>query len=65
MNNQHQPWPPNWPAFYNACNEPCDMREGPCACGGWHHAGDWSFKAWFEGHELRSELVYCPVALRN
>ena len=21
---------------YNACNEPCDMLVGPCACGGYH-----------------------------
>lgn len=24
--------------YYNACTEPCDMYEGPCACGAWHTA---------------------------
>jgi len=27
--------------FYNACNEPCDMLQGPCACGAWHHQTEW------------------------
>jgi hypothetical protein len=31
------PWPDSWTVRrYNACNEPCDMLVGPCACGGWH-----------------------------
>jgi hypothetical protein len=25
----------------NACTERCDMFEGPCACGAWHHEKDW------------------------
>lgn len=29
-------YPENWPPHYNACNEPCDMIEGPCCCGAWH-----------------------------
>lgn len=29
---------------YNACNDPCDALEGPCACGAWHKVSvqDWS-----------------------
>lgn len=27
--------------FYNACTEPCDMLQGPCACGAWHHQEEW------------------------
>lgn len=26
---------------HNATHERCDMFEGPCACGAWHHAEDW------------------------
>lgn len=28
--------PDHWPPSYNADNDPCDMIDGPCACGGWH-----------------------------
>ena len=35
------PWPDAWKSRrYNACNEPCDMLIGPCACGGWHFADE-------------------------
>lgn len=28
---------PGWlPSRYNASTDPCDMLEGPCACGAWH-----------------------------
>ena len=27
---------------YNANNERCDMAEGPCSCGAWHHIIDWN-----------------------
>ena len=27
--------------FFNACTEPCDMIDGPCACGAWHSAKEW------------------------
>ena len=27
--------------FHNACTEPCDMIDGPCACGAWHSAKEW------------------------
>lgn len=30
------PFPTTEPPHYNACNEPCDMLSGPCACGAWH-----------------------------
>ncbi len=26
---------------YNACTDPCDMLQGPCACGAWHHLEEW------------------------
>lgn len=29
-------YPPHWPFHYNGNSEPCDIIEGPCACGGWH-----------------------------
>ena len=29
---------------HNACNEPCDMIHGPCACGAWHNAKEWIIK---------------------
>jgi hypothetical protein len=33
------PWPDDWLDYrYNACNEPCDMLIGPCACGAFHKA---------------------------
>ena len=25
----------------NASHEPCDMADGPCCCGAWHHLDDW------------------------
>lgn len=27
--------------FYNACTDPCDMLQGPCACGAWHSQEEW------------------------
>jgi len=30
-------YPSHWPKRHNACTEPCDMLEGPCACGAWHN----------------------------
>ncbi len=30
------PWPDHWPKYHNACNEPCDILIGPCACGATH-----------------------------
>ena len=29
-------------SLFNACNEPCDMLIGPCACGAWHQPEDWT-----------------------
>ena len=35
--NGMTPWPDAWTDYrYNACNEPCDMLVGPCACGATH-----------------------------
>lgn len=33
--------PAHWPKHYNGSNEPCDILDGPCACGAWHTRGDW------------------------
>ncbi len=33
--------PDHWPKRYNACTDPCDMLDGPCACGAWHSEDDW------------------------
>lgn len=28
--------------YYNGgCTEPCDMIDGPCACGAWHRLDEW------------------------
>lgn len=27
--------------FYNACTDPCDMLQGPCACGATHKQEEW------------------------
>ena len=36
-------WPDEWTErHYNACNEPCDMLIGPCACGAWHTPECWT-----------------------
>lgn len=35
-------WPSDW--LVNYCNgggDPCDMLEGPCACGAWHREHEW------------------------
>jgi hypothetical protein len=34
--------------FYNACTDPCDMLQGPCACGAWHHQEEWPDKIQLE-----------------
>ena len=28
--------PRHWPPRYNVCTDPCDMLQGPCACGAFH-----------------------------
>lgn len=34
--------PKHWPARHNACTDPCDMLQGPCACGAYHSLDeDW------------------------
>ena len=35
-------WPEWLPKYYNGSNEPCDMLEGPCACGAWHQPGEFA-----------------------
>jgi hypothetical protein len=37
-------WPPDWPRYHNANNEPCDVAVGPCACGAWHLAGEFEMR---------------------
>ena len=27
--------------FFNGCVDPCDMLQGPCACGASHHQEEW------------------------
>lgn len=35
-------WPSDWEwRYFNGGSDPCDMLVGPCACGAWHHAGEW------------------------
>ena len=26
--------------YFNACTDPCDNADGPCACGAWHKPED-------------------------
>lgn len=33
-------YPDHWPKRYNACTDPCDIIDGPCACGTWHGMDD-------------------------
>ncbi len=32
---------PDGIVVHNASHESCDMAEGPCCCGAWHHLNDW------------------------
>ena len=41
--NSMETWPKDWPRTYNACNDPCDMLVGPCACGSTHGKGEYTF----------------------
>ncbi len=34
--------------FYNACTDPCDMLQGPCACGAFHNQEEWPPKIQLE-----------------
>jgi hypothetical protein len=39
------PIPDHWPPHYNANTSPCDIIQGPCACGAWHQLDDdWVLK---------------------
>ena len=50
------PWPEEWTdRHYNACNEPCDMLVGPCACGAWHSEDEDWVRAALEKHN--AEIV--------
>jgi len=44
MDKNIQPWPRDWPKYYNGTNEPCDMRAGPCSCGAWHDLGEFEMR---------------------
>ena len=51
MNNKSGMIPmPEGIILHNACNYPCDMAEGPCACGAWHKMKDWK-------EAIRSRIV--------
>lgn len=45
QDRQPKAYPEGWPELHNACNEPCDMLRGPCACGAWHEGDDQAAKA--------------------
>lgn len=35
-------WPKHWPKHIAAhYNHPCDVADGPCACGAWHQKDEW------------------------
>ena len=45
-------WPRDWLVnYFNGGGDPCDMLEGPCACGAWHHAAEW------DGHGPLARLI--------
>lgn len=47
--NDHKPWPEDWPPYHQyGRNIACDMLVGPCACGAWHGAGEFTF----DGHTV-------------
>lgn len=35
-------WPRDWQFRYRNGGEECDVLVGPCSCGAWHHAEEWS-----------------------
>lgn len=38
-------YPDHWPRYFNGGgNEPCDLLQGPCACGAWHDLGEWEIR---------------------
>lgn len=42
-NNDFVGFPDDWPEYHNACSDPCDVLQGPCACGAWHKLYEWDF----------------------
>ena len=57
------PWPDGWTVRrYNACNEPCDMLVGPCACGAWHYETEpWVQQVLKANNSEIVEMLYCPT----
>ena len=39
--NNFVEYPGHWPRWVNGTGEPCDMLQGPCACGAWHNLQEW------------------------
>lgn len=38
-------YPEHWEPYYNGgCSDPCDMLQGPCACGAWHYLYEWEIE---------------------
>lgn len=54
------PYPEDWPRYYNGTTStPCDMLEGPCACGATHDLKEWPermAKSNFEDPRVLDEL---------
>ena len=43
--------------FHNgSCTDPCDMIDGPCACGAWHNAKEWIGKLIKRTKQLQAKL---------
>ena len=36
-------YPEDWPKYYNG-GVLCDMLQGPCNCGAWHHLDEWQIR---------------------
>lgn len=42
VKNDFMEMPKDWIGqVHNACTDPCDMLNGPCVCGAWHHWDEW------------------------
>lgn len=59
-NNNIEPWPSDWPKYYNGTKEPCDAFRGPCACGAWHFQGEFVLRQGKVVQLSPSEVSYEP-----
>ena len=53
--------------FYNACTDPCDMLQGPCACGAGHSQEEWPDSIQLEvfGNVSKKETILKRTMLKE